>query len=172
MFGISTVRRLLQRPLFMLFFCLCTCQFYECRRKRGSWQRFLQSPASRYSHPGSGHNFSWWTAGGKRTSEKHRHLEGWGCFCFRWSRNEEVKGRVSCRVRYSHPPSDWRVWIWCPGRAGGWRPNPTLQPREACLELQAVQLREEQRMHEGLRKRSKKKRKKKKRARPPHDMLL
>lgn len=77
---------------------------------------------------------------GAREHRRKTHTQTTGSwFCFSWWCNEEVKGRVSCRVRYSHPPSDWRVWIWCQGRAGGWRLNPTLQPREVYLELQAVQ---------------------------------
>lgn len=40
--------------------------------------------------------------------KKKPHL-AWDWFCFSWTCNEEVKGSICCRVRNSHPPSDWHV---------------------------------------------------------------
>lgn len=53
--------------------CACgsflTCQFRECRRRRGSWLLFSQSPPVKCSRLGSGRSFSLWTAGGNRADQ-------------------------------------------------------------------------------------------------------
>lgn len=43
-----------------------TCQFRECRRRKGSWLLFSQSLPAKCSRPGSGRSFSLWTTGGNR----------------------------------------------------------------------------------------------------------
>lgn len=35
-----------------------TCQFLECRRRRGSWRRSFQTPPVKCSPPGGGRSFS------------------------------------------------------------------------------------------------------------------
>lgn len=88
-----------------------TCQFRECRRRRGSWLLFSQSPPEKCNHPGSGRNFSLWTAGGNRAIRYSvalvkEQLVSSALVCQvirKW------KTRGCCRVTYSHPPSVWRV---------------------------------------------------------------
>lgn len=56
----------------MLFlYSFLTCQFPACRRRRGSWLLFFQSPPVKCSRPGSGRSFSLWTAGGAPEPSDH-----------------------------------------------------------------------------------------------------
>lgn len=119
--------------------CACcsflTCQFHECWRKRGSWLLFFQSPPVICSRPGSGRSFSLWTVGGNRAIKKRKEKKKKVLVALVKEQlvssalvNHVIRKWKTggyCRVTYSHPPSVWRVWIWCRGRAEVWPPNPT-----------------------------------------------
>lgn len=104
-FAATTTREAFEHCSFL------TCQFRECRRKRGSWLLFSQSPPVKCSHPDSGRNFSSRTAGGNRAIRYSVALvkeqlvsSALGCQVIR-----KWKTWFCCRVTYSHPPSVWRV---------------------------------------------------------------
>lgn len=137
-------------------FGLRTCQFYECRRKRESWQLFLQSPAAKYNHPGSGHNFSWWTAGGKRTSEKNtlRRLGVGSALVDHLMRKWKAEFLAGQDTHIHHLIDVLGYGVRVVPGGDAW--TPLCNHGRFVLSCR-LYMREEQRMHEGLRKRNRKK---------------